>query len=91
MSSHPDNSAEVKRINRMVGQLEGVKKMIESNTYCPEILIQTKAISSAMRSLEMVILEKHINHCVKNAVSKSSFDIDKKMEELVSIFKTRIK
>ena len=41
----------------MIGQLGGVKKMIEDGVYCPEILIQTKAVSSALRSLETSLLE----------------------------------
>lgn len=90
MSSHPDYSGEVKRINRMIGQLEGVKRMIEENTYCPKILIQTKAVSSALRSLETIILEKHMHHCVKNSIH-NSHDLDEKINELASIFKTRLK
>ena len=64
--------------------------MISENKYCPEILIQTKAVSSAIRSLETNLLEKHINHCVKNAI-KSGRGEREKVEELLSIFKTRIK
>ncbi len=91
MSNHPDYSAEAKRINRMIGQLEGVKRMIEANTYCPKILIQTKAVSSALGSLETIILEKHMHHCVKNSITKNSNDLDDKINELASIFKTRLK
>lgn len=85
-----DHSDQLKRINRMIGQLEGVKKMINDSVYCPEILIQTKAISSAMRSLETNLLESHLNNCVKEAFS-SGVDTDKKIDELVTLFKTRIK
>lgn len=90
MSHHPDHSNEIKRINRMIGQLEGVKKMIDEGKYCPDILIQTKAVSSALRSLETALLEKHIGHCVKGAI-KSGKGSQAKIDELVSIFKTRIK
>jgi DNA-binding FrmR family transcriptional regulator len=90
MKKHPDHSAELNRINRMIGQLEGVKKMIGDNVYCSEILIQTKAISSALRSLETTILERHIHHCVHGSL-KSEKTVDKTVEELVHIFKTRLK
>lgn len=86
--NHPDHSNELKRINRIIGQLEGVKRMISDNTYCPEILIQTKAISSAIKSLELSLLEAHVQHCVKNDVRNGK---DKKLDELVQIFRTRIK
>ena len=88
--STPDHKNEINRINRVIGQLEGVKKMIEDQVYCPEILIQTKAISSALRGLETSLLEKHINHCVKNAI-ESKKNSSQKIDELVNIFKTRIK
>lgn len=88
--SSPDHKNEINRINRMIGQLEGVKKMIEDQVYCPEILIQTKAVSSALRGLETSLLEKHINHCVKNAI-ESNKKSSEKIDELVNIFKTRIK
>ena len=90
MATKPDHNAEINRINRMIGQLEGVKKMISEQVYCPEILIQTKAISSALRSLETSLLENHINHCVKNSFETGN-DSDKKIEELIVLFKTRIK
>lgn len=90
MPCNPDHSDQIKRINRIIGQLEGVKRMIGANEYCPNILIQTKAISSAVRSLETNLLEKHINNCVKNALV-SGTDADEKTQELISIFKTRLK
>lgn len=74
----------------MIGQLNGIKRMIDEKVYCPEILIQTKAISSAIRSLETSLLEGHINHCVKEAFEKQK-DMDKKTEELIHIFKSRLK
>jgi DNA-binding FrmR family transcriptional regulator len=90
MACNPDHSDQLKRLNRIIGQLEGVKRMIGENEYCPKILIQTKAISSAIRSLETSMLEKHINHCVKSAL-ESGVDAEEKTKELISIFKTRIK
>ena len=87
--NHPDHSAEIKRINRLIGQLEGIKRMIDDGVYCPEILIQTKAASSALRSLETSLLEAHINHCVKNSLKNG--DSEQKISELIQIFKTRIK
>ena len=90
MECKPDHTPQIKRLNRMIGQLGGIKKMIEDGVYCPEILIQTKAVSSALRSLETSLLEGHLNGCVTEAIS-SGLDKDKKLEELLHIFKTRIK
>ena len=90
MACKPDHTPQIKRINRMIGQLSGIKKMIDEGVYCPEILIQAKAISSALRSLETSLLEGHLNGCVSESfvTGKSR---EKKVEELLQIFKTRIK
>ena len=90
MACKPDHTPQIKRINRMIGQLGGIKNMIEEEVYCPEILIQTKAVSSALRSLETSLLEGHLSGCVSD-----SFEVgegsDRKIEELLQIFKTRLK
>ena len=93
MAHEPDHLSEIRRINRIIGQLEGVKRMIEEKVYCPEILLQTKAVSSAIRSLQTKLLEGHINHCVKNSFesNSSSEDSEKKIKELIELFKVRIK
>ena len=59
--SHPDHSKEITRIKRIIGQLEGVQRMIEDGQYCINILNQTKAISSAVHSLEAALLENTFN------------------------------
>ena len=89
--ANPDHSPEIKRINRILGQLQGVRRMIEAGEYCPKILIQTKAISSALSSLETNILEKHIHHCFKNALEKGGERSRGKINELVDVFKTRLR
>jgi len=85
---HPDHSEELNRINRIIGQLTGVRSMIENQRYCPEILIQTQAVRSAIKSLEGAILAGHLEHCVKDAMqSASSKEANKKIEELIELFK----
>lgn len=84
---HPDHSKELNRLSRMIGQLEGIKKMIEKRNYCPDILVQTKAVRSALKSLEANILEKHIEHCVREAFdSNNKKDVKSKITELTEIF-----
>ena len=81
---------QVSRINRIQGQLNGVKKMLEDEVYCPDIMIQTKAIASALKSLETEILEGHIKTCIKTAIKTGEGEEDK-LNELLGIFKTRLK
>lgn len=50
----------INRLNRISGQIDGVKKMIEDNRYCDDILTQLSAIEKAVKSLSSVILERHM-------------------------------
>lgn len=87
---NPDHRAELHRVNRIAGQLDGVRKMIEAGHYCPDILVQTKAIAAAIRSLEAAILERHLTNCVQDAFSKGAeAERTKKVEELVKVFRER--
>jgi DNA-binding FrmR family transcriptional regulator len=63
-TDNPCHQKELSRLNRISGQMEGIKKMIEDKRYCPEILIQLKAVRSAIKSVESNILKTHLEHCV---------------------------
>lgn len=90
MKSYPDHASELSRINRIMGQLEGIKRMIEEKRYCPEILVQTRAIGAALRSLETAILDKHLHCCVITAIqSGNRKESDGKMKELLELFQKR--
>lgn len=86
--NHPDHTSEIPRLNKIAGQIEGVKKMIEERRYCPDIIVQLKAISSACKSIEGILLEKHLESCVANAFnSDNKAEQAKKIEELTSLYK----
>ncbi len=87
-SPHPDHSSEFSRLNRMSGQIDGIKKMIEDKRYCVEILTQLKAVQSAAKAVEGNILKRHIESCVKDAfVAKNASDREEKIDELLKLFK----
>lgn len=76
------------RLKRARGQVDAVARMIESNEYCPDIIQQLRAATSALKSLEAVILQSHLEHCVKDAMkSKNEADSNKKINELIHLFK----
>lgn len=81
---NPSHMENMPRLNRISGQLEGVKKMVEEGRYCPDILIQLKAIRSAIRAVESNILTKHLQHCVASSFSEA--ERDEKIKELKSLF-----
>jgi len=87
-NSHADHRDEVPRINRVEGQIRGIKKMVDEQKYCLDILTQIKAARSALKSLELIILENHIGHCLVNAAkSGSEKEINIKMNEVMELLK----
>ena len=83
---HPDHSSQISRLNRVIGQIEGVKRMIQARRYCPEILVQTRAVASALKAVEVRIIEKHVRHCVTEALAaRKPKEIERKIEELVTV------
>lgn len=81
----PSHLKELSRLNRIVGQVEGIKKMIEGNRYCPDILIQLRAVRSALRAVESNILATHLQHCVAQSFGDKD-ERDKKIAELKNLF-----
>ena len=72
------------RINRIIGQLNGIKAMLDDNRYCGDILIQIGAVESALQSLGYVILQEHMETCVVEEVKKGNLEI---MEEAIALIK----
>jgi DNA-binding FrmR family transcriptional regulator len=87
----PDHSAELRRVKRIKGQLAGIERMIEDRRYCPDILVQTRAASAAIRSLEAELLRSHLSHCVSEAFDANNTEArHEKISELVEIFSRRL-
>lgn len=63
------------RINRIEGQLRGIKQMIENNVYCDDVLIQVSAVTNSLRSLGRLLLENHIRTCVKDELQSGNDEI----------------
>ena len=84
---HPSHEGELARLNRASGQTEGIKKMINEGRYCPEILVQLKAVQSALKSVENNILERHVRSCIKNSLNGSDEEKQQKIDELVELMK----
>lgn len=68
------------RINRIVGQLNGIKKMLEEDRACEEIIIQITAINKAIKSLGHEILENHVQNCIEDKNSKT-------IQEVVNLYR----
>lgn len=72
------------RLNRIDGQIKGIKKMVEQDKYCNDILIQLSAIENSVKSLSNHILENHLYNCVSNDLEKGNLEI---IDEMISLFK----
>ncbi|MDD0851747.1 metal-sensitive transcriptional regulator [Halobacteriovorax sp. GB3] len=83
-----NHKALLNRIKRIEGQVRGLANMVESEKYCIDILTQIKAQRSALKSLELEILENHLHHCVKEAIDSGDNDVvDDKINEVLEILK----
>ena len=74
----------IHRLNRISGQIEGIKKMIEEDRYCDDLLTQLLAVDKAVKSLSSVILEKHMYSCIKKEVSEGNLEI---VDEVMQLFR----
>ncbi|MFH1283814.1 MAG: metal-sensitive transcriptional regulator [bacterium] len=84
-TTHKENLA---ALNRIVGQVNGIKKMIEDEKYCIDIINQMLAVIHALYRITEKILAKHIEKCVKDAfISRSKKKIDKKISEIMGVIK----
>ncbi len=84
----PNHASEIGKINRAIGQLEGIKKMIEDGRYCVEIIQQLKAARSATKNVELSILKRHMHMCLIKAVKdQDEENLLIKIEELQNLIK----
>ena len=61
----------LKRLRRIEGQVRGVQKMVDADTYCIDILTQVSAITKALQAVSLGLLEDHVAHCVVDAARES--------------------
>lgn len=74
----------INRLNRINGQVNGVKKMIEEDSYCNDILIQLSAIKNSVQSLSNELLDSHLRICITKGLQKGNLDA---VDEVVNLFK----
>lgn len=72
------------RLNRMIGQLGGIKNMLDDNRYCGDILTQISAVESALQSFGYIVLKEHMETCVAEKVRNGDGEI---MDETLELIK----
>lgn len=86
MKNFPGHDNQLVALKRIEGQIRGIQKMIESGSYCVDILIQLQAIVGAIGKVEDKILKRHIDSCVVKAFKGGSDAVKhQKIEEVLDI------
>jgi CsoR family transcriptional regulator, copper-sensing transcriptional repressor len=76
---HKDD--QLKRLRKIEGQVRGLQRMVESDTYCIDVLTQVSAATKALESVALSLLDDHLRHCVEGAVDHGSTAVDDKIAE----------
>lgn len=78
----------INRLNRMEGQIRGIKGMVERDAYCIDILVQVAAVNAALNSFNKVLLANHIKTCVTNDIKEGK---EETVDELVNVLQKLMK
>lgn len=82
--SEEDKKKLIVRVNKLTGQMNGIKNMILDDRYCDDILIQLSAIDKSIKSLANLILEEHMHSCLINDIKNEKYEV---IDEIVELFK----
>jgi CsoR family transcriptional regulator, copper-sensing transcriptional repressor len=76
----------IHRLKKIEGQIRGIQKMVENNTYCVDVLIQLASVRSTVTAVSKNIMKSHANSCVINAVQQGQTDIIDEMMDVIFKF-----
>lgn len=76
-----DKEAYLRRLRRIEGQIRGLQRMVEQDEYCIDVLTQVSAANKALQSVSLGLLDEHLSHCVKEAISEGGENADEKVRE----------
>jgi DNA-binding FrmR family transcriptional regulator len=76
-----DKDAYLKRLRRIEGQVRGLQRMVDEDVYCIDVLTQVSAVTRALQSVALGLLEDHLGHCVAEAVAQGGPEGEQKVKE----------
>lgn len=79
----------IKHLKRIEGQVRGLQNLVENDTYCIDIITQTSAVKQSLSSVEDLLMENHLGHCVHHQMS--SGQVDKAKNEVLKVYKLKRK
>ena len=86
--SEEDRKKLIHRLNRIEGQIRGIRTMVERDAYCPDILVQSAAASAAINAFNKDLIAGHIHHCVVRDVREGNEEV---IDELVATLQKLMK
>ncbi|HPZ00553.1 MAG TPA: metal-sensing transcriptional repressor [Clostridiales bacterium] len=78
-----EKKRQIDRLSRMIGHLEHIKKMIEADEDCSQVLIQLSAVRSAMNGLGREIINEHLSHCIYHAIEDGDVEAVQEFEKAI--------
>lgn len=84
---HPSHTDQLGKLNRAIGQLEAVRRMIEQGEYCVDIMTQLRAARSALKTVELGVLETHMHACLTHACHAEAEQRENKVSEILTLLK----
>lgn len=82
---HPVNEGALRRLKNIEGQARGLQRMVEEEAYCADILAQIAAARAALKSVGMLILKRHIETCVVQAIKAGGAERARIIDELMAV------
>lgn len=89
MKHHSENKGLVRRLKIIEGQVRGIQEMIKNGTYCIDIITQTSAAKRALSTVEDILLEGHLDHCVMDQAKYGQ--TQKAKNEILKVYKLKSK
>ncbi|MEV6907268.1 metal-sensitive transcriptional regulator [Amycolatopsis sp. NPDC051071] len=82
MHGYADNKeAHQRRLRRIEGQIRGLQRMVDEDKYCIDVLTQISAATRALQAVSLSLLDEHLQHCVRNAITEGGAETDEKIRE----------
>jgi DNA-binding FrmR family transcriptional regulator len=87
MPHHPSHEKQLPSLNRAAGQIEAVKRMVADERYCIDILTQLRAARNALKSIELAVLETHMQSCLQRSAAEDETKQAAQIAEIMSLLK----
>lgn len=86
---HKNKQKLILRLKKIEGQVRGIQKMIEEEKYCIDVITQSSAVKQGLSSVEDLLLENHLSHCVVKQIKSNKIDVATK--EILKVYQLKRK